>query len=428
MINAAGHLPAWVLTCLPVALARKLVQVKRIQPEKNTTATFEVKNQLLVDVSVVYQNDARTGIQRVVRALLLQLLASPPQGYTVCPIFATRKQEYCYAQPNFLDGPKKALNSTELDKPAPVHVKNGDLFLALDLAAHLLPHHQSQILHWKRRGVRMHVVIYDLLPLQHPEWFNPKTTRNFKEWINWVARYADHTVCISNTVQKELHIWLGKIYHDFRKTVSSSVIVLGADMAATAPSRGIPVEAKLLLTRIKNAQSVLMVGTLEPRKGYKAALDAFEVLWKNSTKKPILIIAGKKGWKTEELQEKINNHPRNREHLFWIDSASDEFLGLLYSNCSGVLVASHAEGFGLPLIEAELYCKPVLARNLPVFQEISGMSTTFFNESSTDDFSKSIAQWLDTLANPKEQTLNGNKNVYTWKESASQLITNILTH
>jgi hypothetical protein len=58
--------------------------------------------QLLVDVSVIYQSDARTGIQRVVRSLLVQLLAAPPAGYQVCPIFATRRQRYSHAASDFM--------------------------------------------------------------------------------------------------------------------------------------------------------------------------------------------------------------------------------------------------------------------------------------------------------------------------------------
>ncbi|MBM5574147.1 hypothetical protein [Deefgea sp. CFH1-16] len=57
--------------------------------------------QLLVDVSVIIQNDAGTGIQRVVRALLLQLLKNPPAGYSVKPVFCTHQHGYHYAPQDF---------------------------------------------------------------------------------------------------------------------------------------------------------------------------------------------------------------------------------------------------------------------------------------------------------------------------------------
>lgn len=416
----ARQMPAWALTLMPLRLARQCAN------ERVPTAATSVKSprQLLVDVSVVHQSDARTGIQRVVRALLLQLLRAPPAGYCVCPIFATRQHGYRYADPNFLDPPAQAPGAAGWPVQADVQVECGDLFLGLDLAAHLLPRHQAQVLHWKRNGVKVHVVVYDLLPLQYPEWFNPKTTHNFNRWIKWLAVYADSAICISETVKLQLHTWLNTHFGLPPTALPASTIVLGADIDASAPSGGLPADAQFLLARLRNTPSVLMVGTLEPRKGYDQALAAFEQLWQQQGITPLLVIVGRPGWKTEALQEKLRRHPQAGQRLFWLEDVSDEYLAKLYAACSGVLIASRAEGFGLPLVEAVQQGKPVLARDIAVFRELKIAGLTYFDSDTAQGLSSAIASWLQpalgvaALPTPEHATSCSP----TWQLSAAQLL------
>jgi glycosyltransferase involved in cell wall biosynthesis len=414
MMQIARNLPAWLLKLLPVQLAR--------QSAANGIQTSQLAGtplrQLLVDVSVIHQSDARTGIQRVVRSLLLQLMASPPMGYRVCPVFATRQHGYYYATPDFMTQPKNVQQSFG----AAVKARCGDLFLGLDLAAHLLPRHQAQVLAWKRSGVKVHVVMYDLLPLQHPEWFTSKSTRNFKRWIKWVAVYADTAICISESVKVELTTWLSVKFGLPGTALPASTMVLGADIAASAPSGGLPPDAGFLLARLRNTPAVLMVGTLEPRKGHDQALAAFEQLWQNpnpATPAPLFVMVGRPGWKTEALQKKLRTHPQAGKRLFWFENISDEFLMRLYTASRGVLVASRAEGFGLPLVEAALHGKPVLARDIPVFREIKVAGVTYFDSETPQGLASAINQWLQGAA--ASTPIHAAATLPTWQLAALQL-------
>jgi glycosyltransferase involved in cell wall biosynthesis len=74
------------------------------------------------------------------------------------------------------------------------------------------------------------------------------------------------------------------------------------------------------------------------------------------------------GWQIEALRDTIRNHPEHGGKLLWFDDVGDLELEQIYQACEGVIIASHAEGFGLPLIEALGHLKPVLARDLPIFR------------------------------------------------------------
>ena len=109
--------------------------------------------------------------------------------------------------------------------------------------------------------------------------------------------------------------------------------------------------------------TALMVGTIEPRKGYDVALRALQHLWATrGAEAPDLVIVGKPGWKTEQLQRRIRSHPEQGRQLHWLDQVSDESLCSLYQSSRGLLMASHAEGFGLPLLEAVVHRRHVLTR------------------------------------------------------------------
>ena len=415
------HPPAWLLGWLPVRLARRCASKSASVTVKTKSATSpEPLQQLLVDVSVIYQSDARTGIQRVVRSLLLQLLKAPPAGYKICPVFATRQYGYRHVSDGFVDLTERAQRISRAPLHVEVQVRSGDFFLGLDLATHLLPRHKAQVLCWKRSGVEIHLLVYDLLPLQHPEWFNPKTTRNFKRWIKWVAVYADNVICISETVKVELRAWLNARFDLPLSALPASTITLGADIDASAPSSGLPANAEFLLAHLRKTPSVLMVGTLEPRKGYDQALAAFEQLWQQPDPTPLLVLVGRPGWKTEALQLKLRSHTQLGKHLFWLEDVSDEYLANLYATCGGVLVASRAEGFGLPLIEAALHGKSVLARDLPVFRETALLGVTFFSGESADSLAAVIPDWLKKTVG--KIAVGHDQSIPTWQNAAEQLL------
>lgn len=367
-------------TPLPVS---RMIWRKKHRP----TAQRNLHSQILIDLSIIRSHDARTGIQRTVRALWLQFANAPPPGYVIRPVYAQADRGYCYLG-QFL-GQETGARDGET-----VQVKPGDVFLALDLAAHWIPRHAYQVAAWKRQGARIHFLVYDLLPLIRPDWFTARNAHNFLRWIKLVAALADGGACISNAVKIDLENWLSQRLGLTKDLPKISTIPLGGNLAKSEPTRGLTAAEEANLNALENKPFLLMVGTIEPRKGHEAALNAVEALWRTG-QSMILVIAGRPGWSTDALQERLKLHPEYGKHLFWFDSASDECLDLLYKKAAGLLAASYAEGYGLPIVEAAEYGKPVLARDIPVFREIGGEGLRYF----TDDKSlaTSLEAWFQDL-------------------------------
>ena len=285
-------------------------------------------SRLLVDVSAIMDHDAQTGIQRVVRAVWSELLNREELGVEVLPVYATSTHGYCYAPPDFLHCKS---HSPELRT---VRVRSGDKFLGLDLSAHLLPKYRRQLKAWRASGATIHLVVYDLLPILRPAWFTPSGVANFRKWLELLGEEADQAVCISDHVASELRQALRQV--GCRRIPELGRLEMGADIAASVPSAGICDELQRQLENLRFRAAVLMVGTVEPRKGYEAALAAFDHLWRaRPTEAPDLVIVGKAGWKTSELQETIRSHPLFGRRLRWFEHMSDEGLCLLYDACQG---------------------------------------------------------------------------------------------
>lgn len=378
------------------------------------------RTRVYVDVSVISRVDSRTGIQRVVRSIWNELNRVDAEFFEIIPVAGSRGGVYRKIPQDFLSAPLKRL-------PLPlgrrrIRPGQGDVFLGLDLAAHIIPRNHRQLKSWRAAGMRFVAIVYDLLPLHHPEWFNSRAVDHFGKWMTELALSADALACISATVAGDVRNWLQHHRcHLDRPTVSA--ITLGANIAASAPSFGLPSDWEETVAWVQSAHTILIVGTIEPRKGHAQALAAFDMLWAaEPDSKWQLLIVGRGGWKTQELQQRIMGHSAYGTSLKWIDNASDEYLELLYAACSGVLMSSRGEGLGLPLLEAAQRRKPILARDLPVFREIAPDGVCFFTGDLPEEMMAALCHWRATGLASRPDTCNT-----SWRLTVQQLL-HIATH
>lgn len=369
---------------------------------------------LLVDVSAIVRHDAQTGVQRVVRAVWNELQRRDGDGYRLVPVFASHEHGYSYAPADIFD------RRTARTKPQAVTASAGDIFLGLDLSAHFLPKYRTQLRAWRANGATIHLVVYDLLPILRPEWFNKATAVHFRKWFSVVANDTDQAICISKQVSRDLRDRLQTRKRKSKLTIAN--MAMGGDIAASRPSAGVSAEVSRLLDRLRFRPAILMVGTIEPRKGHEAAIAAFEHLWRHRAgEAPDLVIVGKAGWKTTAMQNRIRRHPEHDVRLHWLDDVSDEALCQLYDVCRGLFLASRAEGFGLPLVEAASHRRPILARDLPVFREQGVPNVLYFE----DDEPAILGERLMELAALGAKGRTAVPDLPTWSMSVEELLKDI---
>lgn len=381
----------------------------------------QVLRQLFVDVSEIVHSEVRTGIQRVVRHVLKELLRNPPRGYRVEPVYATVENEgYRYARDftlRFLNCPSGSLTDD------PIETNAGDIFLGLDLQPQMVSAKVDYLESLRRRGVKIHFVVYDLLPILLPDNFLHGAEAAHSSWLYTITGF-DGAICISRSVAEELAEWMKRNGPHRGRPFNIGWFHLGADIENSVPTPGLPDNGLSVLRQLSACPSFLMVGTLEPRKGHAQMLAAFEQLWLDGVDAN-LIIVGKQGWMVESLVERLNHHPQSDKQLFWLQEVSDEYLEQIYATSTALVAASVGEGFGLPLIEAAQHRLPIIARDIPVFREVAGSHAYYFSGKTPDDMVRAIKSWLEL--NEKGSVPRSDDMPWlTWRQCTQQLLEFIL--
>ena len=222
------------------------------------------------------------------------------------------------------------------------------------------------------RGILVVAFIHDIFPITNPDWFPLNTFKRFRESLDIVLSVSKVIVVGSNFVKTELV----KYGIPARRI---QVIKLAGN------SLGSHRERSQLLQSRSNELIGIMIGTIEPRKGYDLLC---EFLSKSALNVHIHIV-GKIGWKSHRTVRKIRKLQKLGV-LTWHENLSDQMLTQLLNKVSFGLSMSESEGFGLPVVELLTAGIPVVARDIPVFREIVSKGIFYFDPRSIEDWERSI--------------------------------------
>jgi glycosyltransferase involved in cell wall biosynthesis len=303
----------------------------------------------------------------------------------------------------------------------------GDIFISVDLTYNITQNLIDELTEFKNNGINIFFIIYDLIPIRYPEWFegtNEWFEGNdylslFNYWFENIIKISNGIICISDTVKCDVESWIKENKIRINTFPKLDFFHLGSDIESSLPSKGYENDSSSLLKYIQNEISFLVVGTIEPRKGHQIILDVFESLWAKGININLFFV-GKQGWKVDSL---INNIIYNKQHnnkLFWLNNISDEYLEKVYENSTALLLLSKVEGFGLPLIEAANKKLPLILSNIKVFNEICGKNA-YYIDIENDNLEEKLIEWIDLYRkdlHPKSENIN----VLTWNESTIQLL------
>lgn len=417
MIKALRPFLDLVLFRIDQAMVGRTLRSLRVRRRRASPSSFsgmpeDQVRYLYIDLAVISRHDAGTGIQRVVRALALALTEEASVQWQICFVAADRRSPY-----HKITWPRTTA-TTDLTG---IRARPGDVFLGLDFSLDTVRMHRRQLAKFRRDGGRLWFLICDLLPVERPEWFSPNNVIRYKVWLEIIASIADGFLCISRQTEDDLRRALADRYgltNDYR----TRVVPMGhaiADSALQEPEA----EPDIPPMRFDTALPfTLMVGTLEPRKGHADILAAFSVLWRQGFEHR-LVFVGRLGWRVENLREAIRNHPDHGGKLLWFDDVGDAELEQIYRACEGFIIASQAEGFGLPLIEALGHRKPVLARDLPIFRIHEDLGVRYFPATAdSKELADCIGTWINEVQAGRIAVTPPTAN---WKESARIILSEI---
>jgi glycosyltransferase involved in cell wall biosynthesis len=212
-------------------------------------------------------------------------------------------------------------------------------------------------------------MVHDLTPLTHPGRHTLANRLVFRLFFERSLRGADTVVAGTDATAAEIL----KVAPWVEDTIVT--IGYGVDEWFSPPPEnddGASIRDRFAAGR----PYILHLGTIEPRKGVRDLVEAWEALDREREDGPDLVIAGRPGWHTEPILDRItSSRLTHRIHLPGYVGRKDA--RELLRHAAVFALASEAEGFGLPLAEAISCGTPAVASDIPALREAGGDAALF---------------------------------------------------
>lgn len=248
----------------------------------------------------------------------------------------------------------------------------------------------------------------DLVLYLYPETMRRLARIQQRMFQKYSVNRADFIISISEQTRKDM-------IHRFRyPTHQTSVAYPGID-----PQGIESVLSRRVTPRIQNLPDkyILSVSTIEPRKNYGFLLEVFRALRSRGNLPDIQwVIAGKRGWETKKFYKELAQDREIHKDIILLEGLEDSELHHLYKNSSLFWMASHYEGFGIPVLEALYHKKMAILSNIETFREIGGDSLVYLSargKSDVDDWVKYTESFIRD-----QKKYEGSIERFSWANSA----------
>jgi glycosyltransferase involved in cell wall biosynthesis len=179
---------------------------------------------------------------------------------------------------------------------------------------------------------------------------------------------------------------------------SAAILTVSRTTAAVLVARGIE-ESRIYVTPNglspfpspveppRNRESfVLLVGSLEPRKGHELLLEAVA---REGLEEVRVVFAGPEVGRGDQIR-RVAAELGVSDRLDLLGPVEDAVLAGLYRDAIALCLPSYGEGFGLPVLEAMSFGTPVVASDLPVLREVAADAALFAAVGDVDSLAREL--------------------------------------
>lgn len=285
-------------------------------------------------------------------------------------------------------------------------------------------------------GVKSIVVVHDLVAFLFPERHLKKAVFVERILLKRALKKAVKIVTVSENTKKDL---IEKFKIEPRQGGAKIVVVpcaagedfyvIGTEGAVTNDAGTLSENKKYELGGGLPSKFFLAVGTIEPRKNYETLIQAFAMFHKNHPGHH-LIIAGKKGWDTEYIEDldKLVTSNYLQKYVHILGYITNKSLNKLYNQASAFVFPSYYEGFGIPPLEAINCGCPVISSYTSSMPEVLGEAAAFCDPSQPSEFAKAMEKIVSN-ENFRNELINKGRlqsKKFSWTSSAEKLKLNCI--
>lgn len=262
------------------------------------------------------------------------------------------------------------------------------------------------------------VTVHDFTHRFFPEYHTSVNIHNAEAGLSFVQNKNAHLLAVSqstlNDARKEIKLNESN-FHCVYEAINRqkfSFRVNRDDTGRIKHKYGIPADVPFLLS----------LSTIEPRKNLGKTIQAFmQLAMLHPGLHLNLVIAGKKGWMTQNL---FTQNKLFTERVHFTGFVDDADLAALYSEAMALTYMSYYEGFGLPPLEAMSCGTPVVYSNRSSLPEIIGEAGL---QADPDDVDGIMRCFEKLYLNPELRNELGRKALrrsldFSWRKTATETL------
>jgi glycosyltransferase involved in cell wall biosynthesis len=255
--------------------------------------------------------------------------------------------------------------------------------------------------------VTIHDLGYLLFPAAH--------TRSQRWYLDWSTRWSAHAaarvIAISRATAQDLAHFYGVDRRKIDVIYEATVPLLAPPAVGGTP----PWQP--------SRPYALFVGTIQPRKNLVRLAQAYARLRRTHAVGWDLVLAGGEGWLSQPVIDQIDSLglPDCIHRLGYV---ADGALEPLLRNALFFCYVSLYEGFGLPVLEAQMHGAPVMTANNSSLPEVAGDAALLVDPLDVDAIADAMLRLSQDEALRQQLIAAGYANVarFSWETAARQTL------
>ncbi len=166
---------------------------------------------------------------------------------------------------------------------------------------------------------------------------------------------------------------------------------------------------------------IIAFSSPSPHKNIKRLLDAFSEILKNNSNLKLVLVGHQN--KSESLMKVIQKN-NLLDNIIFTGFVPDEDIHPLMSNAKLFVFPSLYEGFGIPLLDAQVCQIPVVSSNAGSLPEVGGDGVLYFDPENIAEISEMILKVINDNQLSKAIVAKGveNREKFSWQKTAKQTI------
>ncbi len=261
-------------------------------------------------------------------------------------------------------------------------------------------------------------VFHDLNFIHHPDYLPYLTAKYYNHFFPKYAKKAKRIVTVSEYSKRDIAKTFG--YPEGH----IDVVYNGVHEAFRPVDAGIAEDVRRHFAQ--GSPYFVYIGALHKRKNIDNMLRAFDRFKDADSLGHKLLIVGAPMFGSAELR-KVYQSMRHQKDVLFVGRQYNEDLRKIVAASKALLLVSHFEGFGIPIIEAMQCDVPVITSNRTSMPEVAGDAALLVDPSSVEQIVGAITQMANDSKLRARLIENGRnqRENFSWDKTAERMWSSI---